>query len=213
LKTHLIKLTGLTLAITLSTTGAVHAEGFFSNLFGGGSESGADFKSLLTNVPADTAYLIANKESIPEEVMEEHMQRGRDMLAMFNSSDSMKKATAKSEGAGKFFIALLEEYSSLLTGDKISETGLSLKANSVFYGYEMMPVMRLGIADKDKMMAMIKRAEEKSSYKVEFSKCGEFDCFESIDPKGKMAIAAVFLKDHLAVSGFSTDKKESLKNT
>ena len=211
MKTHLIKLTGVTLAIALSTTGAVHADGFFSKIFGGGSKSGADFKSLLTNVPADTAYLIANKESIPQEVMEDHMQRGRDMLAMFNSSDSMKKATAKSDGAGKFFIALLEEYSSLLTSDKISETGLSLEANSVFYGYEMMPVMRLGLADKEKMMAMIKRAEEKSSYKVEFTKCGEFDCFETTDPKGEMAMAAVFLKDHLAISGFSTDKKESLK--
>lgn len=211
MKTNVKLLTGVTLAIALTTTGVVHAEGFFSNLFGG-SKGGADFKSLLAHVPADTSYLMANKEAIPKKVMEVQMQRGQDMLAMFSNSEGMKKAATKSEGPGKFFAALLEEYSSLLASDKISETGLSLEANSVLYGYEMMPVMRLGIADKDKMMAMIKRAEEKSSYKVEFSKCGEFDCFESTDPKGQVSIAAVFLKDHLALSAFSPDKKEGLKN-
>jgi len=198
-----------TLAIALSTS-TVHAEGFFSNLFGG-SKNGTDLKTLFTFVPADTAYLMANKEPIPEKVMDEQMQRGKDMLAMFANSEGMKKAAIDGKGPGKFFSALLEEYSSLLANGKIEETGLTVKANSVIYGYEMMPVMRLGIADKEKMMAMIKRAEEKSSYKVEFSKCGEYDCFEATDPKGQMAISAVFLKGHLAVSAFSPDKKESLK--
>ncbi|MEH6454924.1 MAG: hypothetical protein V7749_01250 [Cocleimonas sp.] len=204
-------LTVATLAIVLSTTGAVHADGFFSKLFGGDKKNGADFKSLLMHVPVDTAYLIANKESVPKKVMDDHMQRGKDMLALVSSSDGMQKAMASSEGPGKFFSALLEEYSALLSSDKISETGMSAETKSVIYGYEMMPVMRIGIADKDKMMAMIKRAEEKSSYKIEFSKCGEFDCFESTDPKGQMAMSAIFLNDHIAISAFSTDKKESLK--
>ena len=202
-------LSSATLALALST-GSVNAEGFLSNLFGG-TKSGADFKSLLSHVPADTAYLMANKEPIPEKVMDEQLQRGKDMLAMFSNSDSMKKAADDSKGPGKFFSALLEDYSALLDSNKVAETGLSVKANSVLYGYEMMPVMRLGIADKEKLMAMIKRAEEKSSYKVEFSKCGEFDCFKTTDPKGQIAISAVFLKDHLAISAFSPDKKEAVK--
>lgn len=209
MKTKYKILSSATLAIALSA-GTVQAEGFFSGLFAG-SKNGADLKSLFKHVPADTAYLIANKEPIPDKVMEVQMQRGKDILAMFADSDAMKKATKESKGPGKFFTALFEEYSSLLASDKISETGLTVKANSVIYGYDMMPVMRMGIADKDKMMSMIKRAEEKSEYKVEFTKCGDFDCFETTDPKGQMAISAVFLKDHLAFSAFSVDKKEALK--
>lgn len=210
MKKNMKLLSGVALAVTLATTANVHAEGFFSNLFGG-SKGGADLKSLFAHVPADTAYLMANKEAIPKKVMDVQMKRGQDMLAMFSNSEGMKKAKAESEGPGKFFTALLEEYSSLLSGDKIEESGLSLSAKSVLYGYEMMPVMRIGISDKEKVMAMVKRAEEKSAYKVEFSKCGEFDCFETTDPKGQVSVAAVFLNDHLAFSAFSPDKKEGLK--
>ena len=93
-------LTGAALTILLSTS-TVHADGFFSNLFGG-SKSGADFKSLLSHVPADTAYLIANKESIPEKVMDVQMQRGKDMLKLFTSSDSMKTAAIDGKIKGGF---------------------------------------------------------------------------------------------------------------
>lgn len=210
MKIHAKKLLGATLAVALSTTSVVHAEGFFSNLFGG-SKDGADFKSLLVHVPSDTAYLIANKESIPEKVMNYQMQKSKDIMAMLGDSDAFKKAVTDSKGPGKFFIALFEEYGDLIGSGKIAESGFSTKANSVFYGYEMMPVMRMGIADKDKVMAMIKRAEAKSDYKVAFSKCGEFDCFESTDLKGQMAISAVFLKDQLALSLSTVDKKEGLK--
>jgi len=74
-----------------------------------------------------------------------------------------------------------------------------------------MPVLRISVADKEKLIALIKRAEKKSEYQLEFTKCGEFDCFESTSPDGKMSVAAVFLKDHLALSGFTSDKKESVK--
>ena len=211
MNTRLKLLSGAMLVLALSSSGAVHAEGFFSNLFSSGSKNGADFKTLLAHIPEDTAYLIANKETIPEKAMDDHIQRGKDMFEMISSSEGMQKAMLSTEGPGKFFSALLEEYSTLLKTDKLSETGMSLGAKSVIYGYEMMPVMRMGIADKEKMMAMIKRAEEKSSYKIAFSKCGEFDCFESTEPKGKMAMAAIFLDDHIAISAFSTDKKDTLK--
>lgn len=204
------KLSGLFLVILLSTSSVAYADGFFSKLFGGDSKNGADLESLLTYVPADTAYLMANKEAVPEKVTSDHIQRAKDMLGMLSSSEEFKKATNEADGVGKFFIALLEEYTSLLSTDKISESGFSLEAKSVLYGYEMMPVMRIGIKDKDKLMAMVKRAEEKSSFKVDFTKCGEFDCFESTEPKGKMSVAAVFLKDQFVVSLFSTDQKEGL---
>ena len=209
MKTKYKLLAATSLAIILSM-GSVHAEGFFSNLFGG-SKGGADLETLFKHVPADTAYLMANKKIIPEKVMEVHMQRSKDILELFSGSEGVKKAIKDSKGPGKFFSAWLEDYSSLLASNKIEETGFTTKANSVLYGYEMMPVMRIAIADKEKIMAMIKRAEEKSSYKVEFSKCGEFDCFESTDPKGKMAVAAVFLNDHIAISAFNVDKKDVLK--
>jgi len=154
---------------------------------------------------------MGNKNPIPEKEMKEHLLRGKEMIALISSTESMKEASSEKESVGKFFTALLDEYSAILANDKFEESGISLEANSVIYGYDAMPVLRISIADKEKLMALIQRAEKESSYKVEFTKCGEFDCFESTDPNGEMAVTAVFLNDHLAVSVFAADKKESIK--
>jgi len=212
LKTFSKVLSGSTLALAVSltvlTTTSVQAEGFFSKLLGG-SKSGAGFESMLAHVPADTSYLLANKNAIPEEVMEFHLKRGKDMLAMFSKAQADKESK-DSEGIEKFFNALLADYSDLIAKDKFEETGLSLKANSMIYGYDMMPVMRLSYANKEKLMAMIKRAEEKSGYKIEFTKCGELDCFTSTNPTGEVGMALVFLESQIAVAAFSPDKKEAI---
>ena len=209
MKTGVKFFTCVTFMTAISIGGIAHAEGFFSNLFGG-SKSGTDLKSLLSNVPADTSYLMANKQLISEKVAKAHIQRGKDIFALFQNSDLMKKTSKDAEGAGKFFIALIEEYVDLLDKDKLEDSGLSMQSHYVLYGYEMMPVMRLGVTDKDKLMAMIKRVEEKSSYKVELTKCGKFDCFESTDPDGKFSVAIAFLDGQLAIAGFPADKKEGL---
>ena len=139
-------LSGSTLALAVSLTAvsttAVHAEGFLSNLFGG-SKNAAGFESMLAHVPADTSYLLANKKAIPEEVMEYHLKRGKDMLAMFSKAQAKKDADDKTDDsakesadAEKFFSALMTDYSDLLANDKFEETGLSKKANSMIYGYD-----------------------------------------------------------------------------
>ncbi|KAG1657103.1 Cys-tRNA(Pro)/Cys-tRNA(Cys) deacylase YbaK [Nymphon striatum] len=198
----------LAVSLTAVTTTSVQAEGFFSKLLGG-SKSGASFESMLAHVPADTSYLLANKNAVPDEVMEFHLKRGKDIMEMFSKAQAEKESDT-SEGIEKFFNALMADYSDLLAKDKFEDTGFSLKANSMVYGYDMMPVARLSYSDKEKLMAMIKRAEEKSGYKVEFTKCGELDCFTSTNPTGEIAIALVFLESQIAVAAFSPDKKEAV---
>ena len=202
--------TVLVVASIFTYISSAHAEGFFSNLFGG-SKSGANFKTLMSHVPADTPYLLANKKAIPDEVMEFHMKRGKDMMSMVSNMQG-KRASDSNEGVQKFFNALMEDYSDLLAKDKFEDTGLSLKANSLIYGYQMLPVMRVSFTDKEKLMAMIKRAEEKSGYKVDFSKCGDLDCFTSSNGKGDFSVALVFLNNHIAVSVYSPDKKDEIMN-
>ena len=199
-------LISLILAITsaLTITSHVQAEGFFSKLLGGSKK--ADFNSLLSHVPADTSYLLANKKAIPKEVMEFRLNRGKGIIEMFSKA----KKEGSNDGAWKFFVTLMEDYNDLLAKDKFEESGLSLDANSMVYGYEMLPVMRLSFADKDKLMEMIKRAETKSGYKVDLKKCGKSDCFTSTNVKGDFSLALVFLEDHLAASVFSPDKKEQI---
>lgn len=205
-------LTGVALSVALSAS-AVQAEGFFSSLFGG-SKNGADIEQLFSHVPADTAYLIANKEPVPKKVLDAHMKRSQGIFSSFVNSEDFKKSmssSGKEKSIESFFVALLQEYSVAFDKGSFEELGLSSEAHTVIYGYDMMPVVRISLADKEKFIAAIKRAEEKSKHKIDFVKCGKFDCFEATDPKGQMAIAGSILEDQIAVSVFTPDKKETMK--
>lgn len=195
--------------ITAGVTMPAHADGFLSSIFGK-SKGGAGFSELISNVPADTSYIFANKNPIPDEVMKFHLSRGQQMMDMF--ADMGKKDSEKTDmkDAGAFFEALFKDLGSKLDEKKFDETGLSLKASSMIYGYEMMPVWRLGFSDKEKIMATLKRAEEVSGFKIELSKCGEYDCFVDPDKKGNKSAAIIILDDHIAASAFPVDQKEKM---
>lgn len=189
---------------SVSLTATVQAEGFFSKLFGSDSDS-ASFETMLSHVPADTAYMMANKKPIPEEVMDFHMKRAKDTFAMISKLQYQAKKTGDEESKGQaFFKALTEEFGNKIADGKYEETGFSPKATSLIYGYKNMPVMRISISDKEKIMEMLKRAEEDSGYKMDLAKCGEFDCFKSGE-KDSPEMAVVLLKNQLALSLFSKE--------
>jgi len=205
-------LIGGVLASVLSATSMAQADGFFSNLFGG-SSSGVDFKTMLSHVPADTTYMLANKEAIPDDVMSAYMTRSQDMFKVIAKLQyKAEKAGKKSEDkALAFYKAIMGEMGDKIADKKFEDTGFSLKPKFVLYGYKLMPVMRMSIADKTKVMELLKRAEEESGYTLKLDKCGEFECYKNkADDGPKMAI--VILKDHLAMSVFSEDTSADVMN-
>ncbi|MEE9310308.1 MAG: hypothetical protein V3U64_04750 [Cocleimonas sp.] len=207
-----IIMTGLLLATTslaLITTSA-SAEGFFSTLFGENSNE-TSFKNMLKHVPADTSYMFAISKPIPDDVMKFHIDRGQKAFEMFSKLGKREKVENASSDA--FFKAITNELSEKLESGKIEETGLSLKALSVIYGYKLMPVMRMTITDKDKIMELIRRAEDESDHKVTFDKCGEFECIQTANhKKGEPSIVIALLKNEVVMSVSSSDKKKEMIN-
>lgn len=206
-------LIGGVLVSVLSATSMAQADGFFSKLFGGSSNA-AGFKSMLSHVPADTSYMFANKNPIPADVMDFHMKRSQEAFKMISKLQyKAKKAGDGSTSKGEaFFKAITDEFSSKLADKKFEDTGLSLKATSMIYGYNEMPVIRMSIADKGKILELIKRAEEESGYKVKFAKCGEFECIKESLGDNEPSITAVLLKDQLAMALFRKDDEKDVIN-
>jgi hypothetical protein len=213
----------ITGAIAISASVA-QAEGLLGGIFG--SNDSAGFKTLLSHVPANTSYLLANKKPMPDDVMEFQLQRIQQIMQFMPNSSKDKKQTIDKASVKKtkidpsnkddsdksklFFKALFEDISSKLQSKKIAETGLSTKAHSIIYGIDTLPVFRVEIANKDALMATLKRAEEKSGFKLELTKCEEMDCFISQDKKSEAGLAAVLLNDHVALSVFPPEKKEAM---
>lgn len=192
-------------SLLVASVTTVQADGFLNKLLGS-SSGGADFKTLIAHVPADTPYIFTNKNPLPEEVMDFHLSRGQEIMKMVTSLENKSKAKDDSEGIEAFFASFLKDVTTKMSEKKLEESGLSLKTTTMVYGLGVSPVIRLGIADKEKLMATIKRAEEKSKYKVEFTKCGDYDCF--VDTKDDNSIAVVILKDHIAASFFPAKEKD-----
>ncbi len=204
-KSHLVL---KSLFLTIILTNNAFADGFLSKLLGGAKA--ASFESMLSHVPADTAFIFSNKKPIPEEVMKFHLNRSQEMMSMFASATEKAKTKKELKGPDAFITALVKDLGEKVTEGKIEESGLSLKARYLIYGYNMLPVIRLSFADKDKLMATIKNAEEKSDYKVELSKCGGYDCFLNTDKNSDKSIAIVVLDNQLAISLFTPDLKDSI---
>ncbi len=209
------KLTGLLLATAIGASSISHAEGLLGGLFS--SRKDADFKTMLSHVPADTSYLLANKKPMPDDVIQFQLQRARQVMNMIppdaikpggKTDDKTGDKADNTDKAGQFFEALFKDLGDKLDDKKFTETGLSTNSSNVFYGYQTLPVARIGITDKDALMATLKRAEEKSGYKLDLQKCGEQDCFASKDEESGMNFIVVLMKNHLALSVFPDDKQE-----
>ena len=194
-----------TAVLATSTASITQADGLLGKLFG--SKDGAGFKSLLTHVPADTAYIFSNKKAIPKEVMDFHLERSQEMLSMISKMD--KKEPEKGT-PDSFMKALMGDIGTNLSEGKIEESGLSLKATAMVYGFELTPVTRLTFSDKEKIMSTIKSAEKKSEFNVELTKCGEFECFIPPNKNEDQSIAIVILDNHLAISVFSSENKDKM---
>lgn len=207
MKSPRILLSSVMLTAALSVTSVAQADGFFSKLLG--AKDGAGFSSLLSHVPADTAFLFANEKPIPDEVISFHLKRSQEVISMISNMDLEGKEPEKNSPES-FFKALMENLGNKLSKGKLEETGLSLKATSMIYGFEMTPVIRLTFADKEKIMETIKQAEKESGYKVELSKCGDYDCFLPPNANDDQSIAIVLLKGHIAASIFTAESKEKV---
>ncbi len=204
----------------------IFAEGFFGKLFGS-SDSSESFETLISHVPANTSFLFTNQKAIPDDVMSFHVQRSQKLFETLSKAsennakpqtdDTKNKnnndKTIKTETAKKtpsdFFSAFFTDLGEHLNNKKLVDTGLSLKSNILIYGVDLTPVMRLSISDKDKLMATLKRAEEKSGYKLALAKCGDFDCMVDT-AKDDTSMALVLLNKQLVASIFPADKKEKL---
>jgi hypothetical protein len=192
------------------------------------AKTSSQFVEMLTYVPADTAYLMANSETVPEEVLAFQMKRLQTVVAALSAN--IKSITAATDGkdkttenktdtseakdvtatdVGDFFEALLKEVSGNLNKEGLAKLGIKTDGHGMIYEFNMLPVMRYELSNKEAFKALLVRAEKTSGYKIEWNKCGEHDCLISKEGK-ELNIAAVFINNQVVIAPFTTDKKQLL---
>ena len=186
------------------------------------TDSGSS-NDLLSHVPADTPYLLANLEPVPEEVIDTFLLRLQPVLdsvqtqlsiartemestaALPQGSEEAKEASHNDEMGVALAHALLVELDGKLSRPGLESLGFDLRSNKVVYGMGAFPVIRLGLADSEVLRVTIERvlgnagiaAPEQNFQGVSFWRLGDEDVNES-----PISLYLSILDDHLAISIF-----------
>jgi hypothetical protein len=187
-------------------------------LAGCGSKTDSD--APLAFVPADTPYVIANTEPMPDATVAHFAQQMKvvwpimfdsidhGLIEIDKALDEGKKSDADSTGA-KVMHALLDEFRERDTPEKWQQIGMGPKVRSAIYGIGLLPVVRFELADADAFRAMIARIEQKIGAKLPIAKIGTQDVwtFGNDAVLGLMAIEG----RHLVITALPAAADEALK--
>jgi hypothetical protein len=172
--------------------------------------------TILRYVPADTPYVIANVEPLPDELMdkiepaiEEVLQSYqtvlREVIAMKQAEVPEEKRD--SEEAQKI-VAVVEELTTLFSIEGIRAAGIGRDATAAIYGNGLLPVIRFDLSDGALLDATISRFEEKAGYKMPVAAI-EGGGYRYVDI-GKMKIVIAILENQAVFtfvpSGFSDEQ-------
>jgi hypothetical protein len=172
-----------------------------------------DTDSPLAFVPANTPYVFANTEPMPDAALahwREQMQGAWPLLT--DTIDHALGEIDKKGGdaaAARVMHAVFDEIRARSTPEQWQQIGLGPKTRLAIYGVDLLPVLRLELADPDAFRAAFARIEQKAGSSLATTRIGdqEVRTFGDANLTGLLAIEA----RHLVLGFVPGDADEALK--
>ncbi len=128
-------------------------------------------QGLLRYVPADTPYVFAMIDPLPDDVADKFEPKLDAMLTTYQEvlrATVQTRATDKSDaedgnGIPDEAAALLQELAGLLSIEGLRSAGIDRDSTMVLYGAGLLPVMRMTLSDGELLEATIARMEKKAN--------------------------------------------------
>ena len=195
-------LLSLTLAFSLGACGRTETPA---------TEVSQTAKSLLSHVPADTPYLAANLQPLPDEVMDAYFKRMEpvttelqsQLFGMKSRLETGGESTTGDETMDRLLLALLTEFDGKLSQEGLESMGWDLRAAKVIYGDGAFPVVRLGLSDPAALRATVLRVLENAEVEapeLEFQGISYWRVAHSDTAEAPLAVYISILPDHLVAA-------------
>lgn len=164
--------------------------------------------ALLDYVPADTPYLAANLEPLPEDVVNAWLQRLQPVLDETQAQLSAARAEleentqAADDPDERLALALLRELDGKLSREGLDSLGLDVRSHKVAYGLGAFPVFRMGLSDSVALRATIERVLAKAGITApeqEFQGVAYWRAGPDTDDEAPVGLYLAILGDHLAI--------------
>jgi len=173
----------------------------------------ASDSGLLRYVPADTPYIFAMVEPLPDDIADKFEPKLELMLAAYRDLLQVIVETSASndndmEGLPMEAAAVVEELSGLLSVEGLRNAGIDRHSTMVFYGSGLLPVLRMTVSDGDLLEAAIARIEEKAKDNMSVATVSGQEYRFAGDEKGQLIIAVI--EDEFVLSIVPTNLSEDL---
>jgi hypothetical protein len=147
-------------------------------LAGCGDQSGPPLgDALLGRVPAETPYLFANREPLPQGAAEKWLELYRQAMGWYRELISRQAPPRNADEAKlrALLDGLLAELQSNSSPEGFERLGLRLDGRSAVYGEGLLPVGRHEIADPAKVTAFIERIEARLGERAQRARFGALE--------------------------------------
>lgn len=127
-----------------------------------------DKDAPLAFAPADTPYVFANLEPLPDDVLQAYQQRMPTVWkAQFGGFGELADALReKDPDTARALDAVAAEIGNLDTPQKWREAGIDLRGRHALYGVGLAPVARIELSDASALRALIGRIEQRMGRKL-----------------------------------------------
>jgi hypothetical protein len=176
-----------------------------------GKKNAEDAASPLAFVPADTPYVFANLEPMPEAAVAQWRRQMQDlrpvMVSLFD--DIAAHIGDKSSQQSRLINAIVNEIRDRTTTEQWQQIGLGPKVRGAIYGVGVLPVARFESTDIDAFKASFERVAAASGATLGSARIGEQDV-RTIDGEEATGLIAFEGRD-VVVTIVPKDADEALK--
>ncbi len=170
---------------------------------------------LLAHVPADTAYVFAALEPIPDEITAAYIARFQPILDVVATKVAEFQAEYGSgdgdaDKMATLATAVLEELGGSLSPEGLANLGIDMQAHHAFYATGVFPVMRVSLSDAEKLRAAIGRIEAKMGFEIPVKTHNGTDYWSISEDEMPVGIYIAILDQQLAISVFPNTAEDKL---
>lgn len=171
---------------------------------------------LLAYVPADSPYVFAMLDPLPDAVADKLEPKVDAILKSYQgvlrqivktSAPSAVDSEAK-DGLPKEAVAALQEFGTLLSIEGLRSIGIERDSTAVLYGVGLQPVLRMTLSDGDLFEAAIARIEEKAKGSMTVATIDGQSYRYAGDDDGRVIIAVI--GDEFVLSLVPTNLSDNL---
>ena len=170
---------------------------------------------LLAYAPADTPYVFAALEPVPEGVSDAYIARIQPMLDVVSGKvEQFNENYASAEHQGNHMAALasaiMDELGGSVSVEGLKRLGISIQSHHAMYGMGMFPVIRLGLSDAQALRDAIGRIELKAGFELPVSTHNGTDYWRVSEDDMSVGLYIAILDGQVAISFFPVSAQDDL---